>query len=150
MSTTCSMCRKDKESFAISPRTNTITKICVECWEVHYAPRAKSSEHHQERRRLENRSNKTRQIARNRNFLLELLVNSKCMDCGYSNWIALDFDHRESDTKENEVSRMVNNGVTLDRIKLEIAKCDIVCSNCHRIRTATRAGSWRVRERSPA
>jgi hypothetical protein len=27
---------------------------------------------------------------------------------------------------------------------MEIAKCDIVCSNCHAIRTAHRGSTWRT------
>ena len=35
-------------------------------------------------------------------------------------------------------------GVPLERIKAEIATCELVCANCHRRRTARRVRSWRV------
>jgi hypothetical protein len=51
----------------------------------------------------------------------------------------MDFDHREGETKLfNLSSAWVRGG--LSKIKEEIAKCDVVCANCHRLRTYRRAG----------
>jgi hypothetical protein len=63
-----------------------------------------------------------------------------CADCGYDeDPVALDFDHIGG-TKLSAVSRMLNQAI--DRILDEIEKCEVVCANCHRIRThARRAGS---------
>ena len=36
------------------------------------------------------------------------------------------------------VSAMVTRGVAMEMILEEIAKCDLVCANCHRMRTWTR------------
>lgn len=66
------------------------------------------------------------------------------MDCGYDNWIALELDHRDPSQKYDAVTRMVNDGTTLDRIKQEVEKCDVVCANCHAIRTAHHSKSWRI------
>ena len=35
-------------------------------------------------------------------------------------------------------------GYRLERVKAEIARCELVCVNCHRRRTALRARSWRL------
>lgn len=60
-----------------------------------------------------------------------------CADCGYNKHaIALDFDHLGD--KLYNVSKMVADGLNLDRIKEEIAKCEVVCANCHRVRTKSR------------
>lgn len=51
----------------------------------------------------------------------------------------LDFDHRPGTDKVANVSRMMPAGTFEDwlaRVTEEIAKCDVVCANCHRIRTA--------------
>lgn len=50
----------------------------------------------------------------------------------------MDFDHRDPATKQYTVSRMVGRAGT-DAILVEVAKCDIVCANCHRVRTWRRA-----------
>jgi hypothetical protein len=59
-----------------------------------------------------------------------------CVDCGAKNHIVLDFDHIKE--KKYNVSRMVHDGFSWEAIKKEIAKCEIVCANCHRIRTYKR------------
>jgi hypothetical protein len=61
-----------------------------------------------------------------------------CYDCGrrYPPW-AIDFDHRQGETKLAVVTRMIGRS-GLARIFAEAAKCDIVCANCHRRRTFNR------------
>jgi hypothetical protein len=57
----------------------------------------------------------------------------------------MDFDHRSSELKESGVTRMIGRSGT-ERILAEVAKCDIVCANCHRARTFDRRGD-KFRER---
>ena len=72
----------------------------------------------------------------------ELVKNHKeaagCADCRnkYPHYV-MDFDH-VLPGKIDTVSRMSGSGTSLARLKAEIAKCEVVCSNCHRIRTFTR------------
>lgn len=67
------------------------------------------------------------------------LKSVPCMDCGGTfHWVAMDFDHRPGEEKLCEVSKLVSEGYSLDLILAEIAKCDVVCSNCHRVRTFVR------------
>lgn len=143
---TCPRCMVDKEEteFAISNRTGKVCGVCQPCYEQHYAHLSKSSDYHKDKQRKERNAHKKDKIARGRHFLFEILKSASCMDCGYSNWIALEFDHRDPEQKHDAVTRMVNDGTTLERIKQEVAKCDIVCANCHAIRTANSSGSWRV------
>lgn len=68
--------------------------------------------------------------------LSKIKESSGCVDCGVNNHIVLDFDHL-SDKKYN-VSRMIHDGFSWAAIKKEIAKCEVVCANCHRIRTHDR------------
>lgn len=67
------------------------------------------------------------------NYVWDVKVKSKCVRCGFDNPAALDFHHRDSTTKEFSISKAYAKGIGLDRIKKEIAKCDILCANCHRI-----------------
>ena len=74
------------------------------------------------------------------------------MDCGYDEWPeALDFDHREGEVKEFDISHASR---SRDAILNEMAKCDVVCANCHRHRTWLRAQGGdaygRDRDRTPA
>lgn len=59
--------------------------------------------------------------------------NKPCADCGILYpWYVMDFDHQRD--KEFNIS---NNFYTfgIEKLLVEIAKCDVVCSNCHRLRT---------------
>lgn len=63
--------------------------------------------------------------------------NVPCMDCGKKYpYYVMEFDHRKGELKFKDVASMVVEG--FDRIKIEIAKCDVVCANCHRVRTFQR------------
>ena len=57
------------------------------------------------------------------------------MDCGqfYPGYV-LDMDHVRG-PKEGNVATLANAAISLDRLQAEIEKCDVVCANCHRIRT---------------
>jgi len=48
----------------------------------------------------------------------------------------MQFDHRDPATKTYEVTRIITRARSV--ILAEIAKCDIVCTNCHRDRTHRR------------
>lgn len=58
-----------------------------------------------------------------------------CADCG---WTfppeCMDFDHLAD--KFMSVSKMAS--YSRDRVLAEVAKCDVVCANCHRTRTKNR------------
>lgn len=80
---------------------------------------------------------------RNREFVARYLSAHPCVDCGESDSVVLEFDHRELDAKLNDVSRLIHNS-TLSAVQAEIEKCDVRCGNCHRIRTAKQFGSYRL------
>lgn len=84
--------------------------------------------------------NKTR-IA-NRKLLYQYLSNNSCTDCGEDNPIVLEFDHKDPSVKEYNISNMM--GYSWSKIQLEIDKCEVVCANCHRKRTAIQQNwySW--------
>ena len=73
--------------------------------------------------------------------LLNQLRDVPCADCKRRfPACAMDFDHRDPSTKESGVTRLVGRA-TQEVILAEAAKCDIVCANCHRVRTI----AWRAR-----
>lgn len=61
-----------------------------------------------------------------------------CMDCGYNKHpAALEFDHRPGEKKLFNIGEQMGNR-SRKVLWEEIAKCDVVCANCHNIRTAER------------
>lgn len=69
-----------------------------------------------------------------------------CTDCGvqYGPWI-MQFDHRPGEVKLFHISDMTHNKGK-KTILAEIAKCDVVCSNCHDERTHQRLLMEKVKE----
>ncbi len=64
-----------------------------------------------------------------------------CADCSHTyHYCVMDFDHRDDKTKTGDISRLYQQS-SWKRLLAEIAKCDLVCANCHRLRTFRRAYS---------
>jgi len=70
-----------------------------------------------------------------RNAKLAALKAKPCMDCGvrYPPYV-MDFDHRNPDEKLFSLNSMAMTR-SAEKLAAEIAKCDLVCANCHRERT---------------
>lgn len=57
-----------------------------------------------------------------------------CLHCGYNEHpAALDFHHRDPNSKDSNLRNGVGSGWTIERLDKEIEKCDVLCANCHRI-----------------
>src|SRR2546425_4524317 len=56
-------------------------------------------------------------------------------NCGEWRSECLQFHHRDPKQKEFNVGESIRNGVSLEKLKSEIAKCDVLCANCHAIET---------------
>jgi len=78
---------------------------------------------------------KQRQIVK-REALAALKLKHGCTDCGYNKHpSALDFDHL---TNKSFVISKACSSLPLSKLMIEVEKCEVVCANCHRIRTASR------------
>lgn len=67
---------------------------------------------------------------------LEPLKNAPCADCGFQfASVAMDFDHVHG-VKTAGIAQM--GSWSREKVLTEIAKCELVCANCHRTRTHTR------------
>ena len=102
--------------------------------------KSKSKAHDKERYPYEKTRRAAAQQRRRKSNLVrlwELKESNPCMDCNeFFPAICMDFDHRDAETKVNCVGSMI--GFNWETIETEISKCDLVCSNCHRIRTDAR------------
>lgn len=54
-----------------------------------------------------------------------------CVLCGESRLPCLDFHH--TDEKTDSINLLVQRHKSVERLEAEIAKCIVVCSNCHRL-----------------
>jgi hypothetical protein len=74
-------------------------------------------------------------------YLIEYFRSHPCVDCGEADAVVLEFDHLGD--KSFEVAQALAYR-SWQSILDEIAKCEVVCANCHRRRTARRRGSLRA------
>lgn len=80
-----------------------------------------------------------------RSFVREIKESSPCTDCGgYFHFSAMDFDHVRG-SKEACVAHLAS-CATRERLLEEIAKCDLVCANCHRVRSWERKTGQKARD----
>jgi uncharacterized linocin/CFP29 family protein len=75
-------------------------------------------------------------------LIRDLKASSPCADCGGRfHFAVMDFDHLERFSKERNISELVHSAHTVAKLMDEIAKCEIVCANCHRLRTFRRCSN---------
>lgn len=73
---------------------------------------------------------------RKRRFIAEL-KKRPCVDCyGWFHPVQMDFDHRPNEIKKFSISTSYS--LKFQELYKEIQKCDLVCANCHRLRTYRR------------
>jgi hypothetical protein len=90
-------------------------------------------------------ANKAKYLERNKkyrkniqNYVRNLKEKTPCADCSKRfPYYVMDFDHLDESDKKNIVSFLAQTG-RIGALKQEIRKCELVCANCHRIRTHDR------------
>lgn len=93
-------------------------------------------------RAAQKKVNVSNSIQRARDYVFEYMQSHPCVDCGEADFVVLQFDHIDRNSKESNVAEMVSSGYGVDRIKLEVAKCEVRCANCHMRKTASQLGWW--------
>jgi hypothetical protein len=68
-------------------------------------------------------------------YLSSIKAARGCENCGYCNPIALDFDHVDRSTKLAPLARLSRTSVKQSVLQEELAKCMVLCANCHVIKT---------------
>jgi Putative ATPase subunit of terminase (gpP-like) len=134
----CGRCRKSLpvEFFNRHPKRGR-QHWCRECFKSYFRERG-------QRHRDHVKVNRRDRVALAREYLLERLDREHCTDCGETHLVVLDFDHVRGE-KASEICLLVSEGASIRKLEEEMAKCEVVCGNCHRRRTADRARSWRAR-----
>lgn len=65
-------------------------------------------------------------------YINDYKLSKGCAVCGYNKCAeALIFHHINDKDKEFDISRVTRSGGNLEKMKEEIKKCVILCSNCH-------------------
>jgi hypothetical protein len=150
---TCTKCflQKPIEEFGWKDRTiNKRHAVCKECT----AKRSskwyyENREHHLET--VNNYTQSHRDIARE--YVYQYLSTHPCEGilpdgepCNETDPVVLEFHHVGE--KIDDIAIMVGRGHSLEKIKAEIAKCQVLCKNCHARVTAKERGFFRFKKMS--
>jgi len=110
---------------------------CLRCHRIATKKRMLNGEHAWATKPKNDRRNTLSRENRNKKkkFIADLKIERGCADCGYKSAPeAMDFDHVHG-VKKMHVSSVQG---SIESILAEIEKCEVVCANCHRIRTYNR------------
>lgn len=86
---------------------------------------------------MNNRANESRDSRRAKIYKIinKRKSETPCADCKqFYHYTQMDFDHLESSEKVSSIANMIGQTRSLESIETEIAKCELVCANCHRLR----------------
>lgn len=138
----CVHCKqmKTENNFSWSNKDKGIrNNRCKECQKAysttHYE---KTKETYLERQR-KNRD-------RNKKYICDYLSKHPCIDCGESDIVVLQFDHKNPLLKEKYgdiISHGINDKWSMKKLNKEIEKCCVRCANCHIKRHARENQSYR-------
>lgn len=147
----CSKCRRwlpiaqfSQRMLRGKPYVTARCKKCVaqgdEAWRLRNRRKVSAIQKRKYRRTREQRLRYQRErylhMHKDRVAFVEWLKSSPCQGGGTFPACCMDFDHRRD--KVTDVSKMLRSKFTNDEVMLELAKCELVCANCHRIRTRVR------------
>ena len=128
----CSRCRREKEFSANAGRKNGRGVYCKDCQREH--------QHNWYLRHKKAQIGRVASRHKRIQGLVRQAKNRPCKDCGgVFPACCMDFDHVKG-LKKFGLSN-AHRRFSIEKIEQEIKKCEVVCSNCHRIRTERRLGS---------
>jgi len=136
-------CRKGHNRDLLGRTSTGSCKTCKDQWQLEH-----KDEVIQKRKqwKFDNKEQQTAYLieyTRKNNDIIVEAKNKPCMDCGIKYpFYVMQFDHRPDENKLFVIGAHRNNR-SADKILAEIAKCDIVCANCHSIRTWNRKHAFK-------
>lgn len=68
-------------------------------------------------------------------FVHQFLRQHPCVHCGEEDPVVLEFNHIDPALKSGNISEMIRTGTSVRRLQAEIAKCEVLCANCHQQHT---------------
>lgn len=134
----CSRCGQDKplEDFAVRKVRGTRQSWCRSCKNRYDRD---WYQHNKEKHKREVARRRRQEVLRLREVVRDL-KRQPCTDCGGRfPPCVMDFDHVRG-TKVRSIGRLVAYGHEAG-LRAELEKCELVCANCHRVRTHRR-GYW--------
>lgn len=129
---TCTLCKKKKQKKSFNKKNTTkdgLQNVCREC------NRARSRQYYNDNKDLHKKNtykNRKRHQDKIYAFINRYKRICSCFFCRENNSVCLDFHHKNGADKEYNIGNLCSQTTSLDKVKSEIRKCVVLCSNCHR------------------
>ena len=130
----CTKCKKEKSLDEFNFRVKKIELRQYQCRECTRAFIRSHYKRNKDYYLAKARKRNTEKRIEAHSYVRNYLLRHPCVDCGESDTIVLEFDHRGDKLKE--VANLIRGRYPLLQVKEEIEKCDVRCANCHRRKTA--------------
>jgi len=143
----CSKCETEKsldEFFFRNKKTGRRHAQCKGCYNNGRNYKEHYEKYKEEYKERANDRIKTL-LQENRGNMIDYLKKHSCVDCGETRIVVLEFDHLDRDKKEYGIAKMMKH-FTWDKIQKEMNKCEVVCANCHRVRTAKQFNWYKLED----
>lgn len=134
---TCSKCRRDLPLNQFNKKGDGKQPWCKAC------NRKRSRQYYADNREKHLAVVRKRNVARiraNQDWIIQYLLGHPCCDCNEMDLLVLEFDHLADKTMN--ICHAIQD-YSLARLQQEVAKCEVVCANCHKRRTASRRPTYR-------
>lgn len=134
----CSICEQDKPETEFNFRNSTTQTRYKHCKSCQKELRQKSYKDNRDYYLSYEKTHAPQRRKERRDFIIRFKEGKPCADCKqiFPHYV-MDFDHLPQFKKEIKIGQQGNYHSEATLLK-EFAKCDLVCSNCHRIRTWNR------------
>lgn len=136
----CNQCfmTKHRDKFHKNKKTSDgLQSRCKECNKANFAASYKKDPEINtkavKRRRIRN-------VKINKQRVWDYLLKHPCLHCGEDDPIVLEFDHIDPSTKISAIAMLRGSNCSWAKLEAEIAKCQVLCANCHRRKTAKELG----------
>ncbi len=129
---TCTKCQIPQDESQFSARGTGLQYKCKSCLRID-----RRAHYEKNKEAIKKKANEWRLAQRI--IFFQWLKTQSCIDCNISDIRLLEFDHIQN--KSYSIADKIGE-VKFEVLMLEINKCEIVCANCHKIRTAERGNFY--------
>lgn len=120
----CSKCKKEKVLSQFNKKGRGYNAWCRSCSNKNLR------KHYRENKQYYiDKKNKLKRRTRER--IWKIKQNGRCKKCGEDHPACLVFHHTDPSTKKFQIASNMARTISLNKLMVEIEKCEILCANCH-------------------
>jgi hypothetical protein len=139
---TCVTCGESRHEVEFAFRYQRLDHRWGTCKECQKKQRKAWYERNKETHIANVNNNRKNLIQKGQQYVWDYLLLHPCVECGETDPVVLEFDHVRGE-KRMAVGDLARLGYGVETIKVEIAKCEVRCANCHRRKTHSERGWFR-------